>query len=39
MGLGYLGKGDTDSAKAQFTRATEEDINHIWAAALLLNLK
>jgi Tfp pilus assembly protein PilF len=39
MGLGYLGKGDTDSAREELSRASEENINHIWAAALLASLK
>ena len=39
MGLGYLGNGQTDEAKAQFARTIELNVNHLWAGAQLSELK
>ena len=32
LGLGYLGKGEKAPAHAEFEKAQELDINHVWAA-------
>jgi tetratricopeptide (TPR) repeat protein len=39
LGLGYLGKGMQAEAKAQFEKAIELNINHLWARAHLSELK
>jgi tetratricopeptide (TPR) repeat protein len=39
MGLGYLGKDDTISAQKELSEAVKLNLNHIWAAALLSQLK
>ncbi|MHC4572262.1 MAG: DUF5107 domain-containing protein [Planctomycetota bacterium] len=39
IGLGYLGIGQTQKAKAEFAQAVELNVNHIWAAAWLSKLK
>jgi tetratricopeptide (TPR) repeat protein len=31
MGLGYLGKGQMEEAKAEFRQATQLNLNHVWA--------
>jgi tetratricopeptide (TPR) repeat protein len=38
-GLGYLGKGETKKAKEQFEQALELNVNHLWAASQLSELK
>ena len=38
VGLGYLGKGMKTEAKAQFEKALELNINHLWARAHLSEL-
>ncbi|GAI78228.1 unnamed protein product, partial [marine sediment metagenome] len=38
MGLGNLGNGDLESARKDLAQAVELNINHIWAAALLIQL-
>lgn len=35
LGLGYRGKGLTDMAKAEFEKALELNVSHVWARALL----
>ncbi|MEA3224723.1 MAG: tetratricopeptide repeat protein, partial [Planctomycetota bacterium] len=35
LGLGYLGKGQTDKAKAEFEKAVELNVSHVWARAWL----
>ncbi|UCC21638.1 MAG: tetratricopeptide repeat protein, partial [Planctomycetota bacterium] len=39
IGLGYLGQGKTKRAKERFQQALELNINHLWAAAQLSELK
>ena len=39
MGLGYLGQGDRISAENEFAEALRLNLNHIWAAALLSQIK
>ncbi|MFB3923942.1 MAG: DUF5107 domain-containing protein [Terriglobia bacterium] len=39
MGLGYLGQGKRMEAKAEFERALEKNINHLWARAYLADLR
>jgi tetratricopeptide (TPR) repeat protein len=39
MGLGYLGLGENMSARNEFAEAVKLNLNHIWAAALLSQLK
>ena len=38
LGLGYLGKDMQTQAKAQFEKALELNINHLWARAHLSEL-
>jgi tetratricopeptide (TPR) repeat protein len=38
-GLGYLGQGKTNKAEEQFERVLELNVNHLWAAAQLSELK
>jgi len=35
LGLGYLGSGRTEAAKAQFERAAQLNASHVWARAYL----
>ncbi|MCU0918353.1 MAG: DUF5107 domain-containing protein [Planctomycetes bacterium] len=35
MGLGHLGKGDKDSARAAFALAAKLNVSHVWAKELL----
>jgi len=35
IGLGYLGKGDTESARAEFAEAAKLNVSHVWARQLL----
>ncbi|UCG55684.1 MAG: DUF5107 domain-containing protein [Phycisphaerales bacterium] len=39
LGLGYLGKGLHDKAQAEFEKAVELNVSHVWAKALLAQLK
>ncbi len=39
VGLGYMGKGVKDEAKAEFDKALELNGNHLWAAAQLRELE
>jgi tetratricopeptide (TPR) repeat protein len=39
LGLGYLGKGMPDKAKAEFEKAVKLNVSHIWAKAQLPELK
>ena len=39
LGLGYLGKGLPDKAKAEFEKAVTLNVSHIWAKAQLAELK
>ena len=39
IGLGKLGKGDLETARQEFNKALEKDINHVWAAQFLSELK
>jgi tetratricopeptide (TPR) repeat protein len=39
VGLGYLGQGENMSAEKEFTEAVKLNLNHIWAAALLSQIK
>jgi len=39
LGLGYLGKGQDEAAKAEFEKAVELDVSHVWAGAHLVRLK
>ena len=39
VGLGYMGKGIKDQAKAEFEKALELNANHLWAATQLEELK
>ncbi|MHC4228634.1 MAG: tetratricopeptide repeat protein [Planctomycetota bacterium] len=38
LGLGYLGKGQRDKAKAEFEKAVELNVSHVWARAQLSEL-
>lgn len=38
LGLGYLGKGENRAAKAEFEKAVELDISHVWARARLAEM-
>ena len=38
LGLGYLGKGQTDKARAEFEKAVELNVSHVWARARLAEL-
>jgi len=38
LGLGYLGKGQSDKAKAEFENAVELNVSHVWARARLAEL-
>jgi len=35
IGLGYLGKGDTNSARAEFATAAKLNVSHVWAKELM----
>jgi Tfp pilus assembly protein PilF len=35
LGLSYLGNGDKERAKAEFVKALELDIDHLWAEYFL----
>jgi tetratricopeptide (TPR) repeat protein len=35
LGLGYRGKGQDDQAKAEFEKAVQLNVSHVWAAAQL----
>jgi len=35
IGLGDLGKGDTDSARAEFAQAAKLNVSHVWARELM----
>jgi len=37
LGLGYLGKGQTDVARAEFEKALELNVSHVWARIQLAN--
>jgi Tfp pilus assembly protein PilF len=37
--LGYLGKGQKDEAKAEFKKAVELDVSHVWARAQLAGIE
>ena len=39
LGLGYLGKGRNETARAEFEKAVELDVSHVWAGAHLDELK
>jgi tetratricopeptide (TPR) repeat protein len=39
MGLGYLGQGEESAAREEFSEAVSLNMNHIWAAALLSQIK
>jgi tetratricopeptide (TPR) repeat protein len=39
LGLGYLGKGQKDEAKAEFKKAVELDVSHVWARAQLAGIE
>ena len=39
IGLGSMGLNLTDKAKAEFAKASELDINHVWAKAKLAEIK
>ncbi len=39
IGLGYLGRGETQKAKAQFKKAVDLNISHLWAKAQLSELE
>jgi tetratricopeptide (TPR) repeat protein len=38
LGLGYLGKGQLDMAKAEFEKAVKLNVSHVWASAQLAKL-
>ena len=38
LGLGYLGKGQSDKAKSEFEKAVELNVSHVWARARLAEL-
>jgi tetratricopeptide (TPR) repeat protein len=35
IGLGYLGKGDAEGARAEFAQAAKLNVSHVWARELL----
>lgn len=35
LGLGYLGKGDTNNARTQFATAAQLNVSHVWASQLM----
>ena len=35
LGLGYLGAGQTDEARAEFAKAARLNVSHVWAKAQL----
>jgi tetratricopeptide (TPR) repeat protein len=35
IGLGYLGKGDKDAARAEFATAAKLNVSHVWARELM----
>jgi tetratricopeptide (TPR) repeat protein len=35
LGLGYLGKGNTDDARAEFAQAAKLNVSHVWARQLM----
>ena len=39
IGLGYLGSGETQKAKAQFKKAVDLNISHLWAKAQLSEME
>jgi tetratricopeptide (TPR) repeat protein len=39
IGLGYLGNGEREKAKAEFEQAIKLDVNHLWAKVQLSDLK
>jgi tetratricopeptide (TPR) repeat protein len=39
LGLGYLGKGLREQAKAEFEKAVELNVSHVWAKAQLAGLR
>jgi tetratricopeptide (TPR) repeat protein len=39
LGLGYLGKGLRDEAKAEFEQAVELNVSHVWAKTQLAELR
>jgi Tfp pilus assembly protein PilF len=39
IGLGYLGSGNNDQARAEFEQAVKLDVNQMWAAYQLSALK
>ena len=39
IGLGYLGRGETEKAKAEFEQAVELNIGHLWAKVQLSELE
>jgi tetratricopeptide (TPR) repeat protein len=39
LGLGYLGNGQDETAKAEFEKAVELDVSHVWARARLAEMK
>ena len=39
QGLGYRGKGQNKEARAEFQKAIELDVSHVWARAQLAELK
>ena len=39
LGLGYLGKGLRDEAKAEFEKAVKLNVSHVWAKAQLAELR
>jgi tetratricopeptide (TPR) repeat protein len=39
IGLGCLGKGDTEGARTEFAEAAKLNVSHVWAAAQLAELK
>jgi tetratricopeptide (TPR) repeat protein len=39
LGLGYLGKGQSEAARAEFQNAVDLDVSHVWARAQLAKLK
>ena len=39
LGLGYLGKGLWDEARAEFEAAVKLNVSHVWAKAQLAELR
>ena len=39
VGLGFMGQGENLSAQKEFAEAVKLNLNHIWAAALLSQIK